>query len=79
MNMTAKVMQECRPFENLICKPLDERKGQAPRLSFLDFAPLCPHHMLSEKIQQIGAEELKHKHNVHLARVCRASVFEMVE
>jgi len=77
--MPAKIMQKCCPFENLICKPLDERKRQATGLSLLHFAPLCPHYMLVEKIEQIRAEELKHEHDVHLVRVCQASVFEMVE
>jgi len=77
--MPAKIMQKCCPFENLICKPLDERKWQATCLSLLYFAPLCPHHMLVEKIEQVGAKELKHEHDVHLPWVCRASVFEMIE
>lgn len=77
--MPAKVMQKCSPFENLICKPPDEGKWQATCFSLLHFAPLCPRHMLVEKIEQIGAEELKYEYGVHLARVCQASVFEMVE
>ena len=72
-------MQECSPFENLICKPPDEGKRQSTCFSLLHFAPLCPRHMLVEKIEQIGAEELKYEYGVHLARVCQASVFEMVE
>lgn len=75
--MPAKVMQKCRPFENLICKPLDECKWQATCLSLLHFALLCPYHMLVEKIEQIRAEELKHEHDVHLAGVRWASMFEM--
>jgi len=35
--------------------------------------------MLVEKIEQIGAEELEHEHDVHLAWVCRAGVFEIVK
>jgi hypothetical protein len=77
--MPAKVMQKCSPFEDLICKPLDEGKRQATGFSLLHFAPLCPHHMLVEKIEQIGAEELKHEYDVHLAGICQTTVFEMVE
>ena len=77
--MTAKIMQKCSPFENLICEPLDESKRQATSFSLLHFTPLCSHHVLVEKIEQIGAEELKDEYDVHLARICQASVLEMVE
>lgn len=77
--MSAKVMQKCSPFENLICESLDEGKRQATSLSLLNFAPLCSHHVLVEKIEQIGTEELKHEYDVQLARICQARVFEMVE
>ena len=77
--MSAKIMQKCSPFENLICEPLDKGKWQATSFSLLHFAPLSSHHVLVEKIEQIGTEELKHEYDMHLARIRQARVFEMVE